>query len=53
MDREKGYYWIKFYNHEKQRILYWNGDSFEGFKSDFVHDEIEEVNESRIKEREA
>jgi len=46
--RELGYYWVKFYNHEASRIMYWNGEGFEAFASDFVDDEIEEVDELRI-----
>ncbi len=41
---EKGYYWVKFYNHAKKQIMLFNGKNFEGFKSDqFInmHDEIE------------
>lgn len=47
-DRIGGYYWVKFYNHEKPIIMFWNGHSFESFRSDFINDEIEEVNENRI-----
>jgi hypothetical protein len=45
---EEGYYWVKFYNHRRWRICYWNGSAFEAFKSDFAHDEIESVNQERI-----
>ena len=39
---KKGYYWVKFYNHERKQIMLFNGKRFEGFKSDvFIHDEIE------------
>lgn len=39
---EKGYYWIKHYNHSKNMIMYWNGFRFETFKSDEVpHDELD------------
>lgn len=42
MATEKGYYWVKFYNHEDILIMYFNGLDFEKFKSDkFIHDEIE------------
>jgi hypothetical protein len=41
-DITKGYYWVKFYNHEEKQIMLFNGKNFEGFKSDrFIHDEIE------------
>ena len=33
-EREKGYYKVKHYNHSKIMIMYWNGESFETFKSD-------------------
>lgn len=37
-----GYYWVKFYNHNRLQMMYFNGSNFEGFKSDiFIHDEIE------------
>ncbi len=40
--REIGYYVVKFYNHEKKYILYFNGKGFESFKSEQLpHDEIE------------
>ena len=39
---EKGYYWVKFYNHNDILMMYFNGTGFESFKSDkFIHDEIE------------
>jgi hypothetical protein len=38
---EKGYYLVKFYNHSKLKLMFFNGENFEGFKSDkFIHDEI-------------
>lgn len=43
-----GYYWVKFYNHKDERILYWNGEGFESFSGDRVNDEIEKVDENRI-----
>lgn len=48
LERENGYYWVKFYNYEASHIMYWNGRRFEAFKSDFVDDEIEAVDEKRI-----
>ena len=42
LDIKKGYYWVRFYNHEVKQIMYFNGKGFKGFKSDeFIHDEIE------------
>lgn len=42
MSRKNGYYKVKFYNHVKTKIMYWNGVYFECFKSDpIIHDEIE------------
>lgn len=39
---QKGYYWVKHYNHARLMILYWNGHRFEKFKSDpRIHDEID------------
>lgn len=36
------YYLVKFYNHERQLIMLFNGKHFEMFNSDeFIHDEIE------------
>ena len=36
------YYWVKFYNHNREQLMLFNGTNFEGFKSDeFAHDEIE------------
>ena len=36
------YYAVKFYNHEKIYVMYFNGTHFEGFKSESMpHDEIE------------
>jgi hypothetical protein len=46
--RTVGYYWVKFYNHEKEIIMFWNGFGFESFRSQFIHDEIESINENRI-----
>ena len=46
MDRDNGYFWVKFYNHKEMRILYWNGKRFEGFPSDIVHDEIESIGDA-------
>jgi hypothetical protein len=38
---QRGYYWVKFYNHEDVLILFFNGQNFEGFKTDkFINDEI-------------
>lgn len=43
---KKGYYAVKFYNHENMKIMFWNGDRFEGFKSDEMpNDEIEKYHE--------
>ncbi len=47
-NRENGYYWVKFYSHEDSHIMYWNGRRFEAFESDFVHDEIEKIDELSI-----
>lgn len=42
MDIKKGYYSVKFYNHERHKIMFWNGKAWESFPSDeFIHDEIE------------
>ena len=41
-DIRKGYYVVKFYNHNIRQVMKFNGKNFEGFKSDnFIHDEIE------------
>jgi len=49
-NRKPGYYWVKFYNHEKRRVLIWNDGKFHGFPCDVVHDEIEDVHEIAIVE---
>jgi len=42
MDLPIGYYLVKHYNYMRMQILYWNGNNFEGFKSDpLIHDEVE------------
>lgn len=42
MDKEKGYYKVKFYNHNRKMILFWNGEHFEKFEGDKrINDEIE------------
>jgi hypothetical protein len=47
----KGYYWVKFYNHHKRMIMYFNGKHFESFKSDDCpHDEIEWYTAIEIKD---
>ena len=39
---ERGYYWVKFYNHERKMILFYTGVFWEQFKhDDRIHDEIE------------
>jgi len=44
-----GYYWVKFYNHDKQMIMYFNGLHFESFKSDEVpHDEIDHASVKKV-----
>jgi hypothetical protein len=51
MDIEIGYYIVKFYNHDRKKILYWNGESWEGFKSDpMIHDEIESYTILKLEE---
>ena len=46
---EKGYYLVKFYNHKKIKVMFFNGEHFEKFKSDeFIHDEIERYNKLTI-----
>jgi hypothetical protein len=41
-DIKKGYYWVKFYNHDVMQVMLFNGKNFEGFKRDkLIHDEIE------------
>lgn len=47
---EKGYYWVKFYNHRRRRILYWTGEHFQGFPEDRADDEIEAVDADCIKD---
>lgn len=42
MEKQKGYYEVKFFNHSKIMIMYWNGERYEAFKSDEApNDEIE------------
>ena len=39
---ERGYYWVKYYNHERRMILFYTGVFWEQFKhDDRIHDEIE------------
>jgi len=46
---DKGYYWVKHYNHSKTMAMYWNGEGFETFKSDEApHDEIDFESVSKI-----
>jgi hypothetical protein len=41
---ETGYYYVKFYNHERWFVMYFNGKQWEGFKSEvFPNDEIEKT----------
>lgn len=50
---EIGYYKVKFYNHDDILIMFFNGTSWERFKSDvFIHDEIEKYEKLSLKEPE-
>lgn len=40
--KPRGYYWVKFYNHDIMKVVYYNGMNFEQFPSDGrINDEIE------------
>lgn len=39
---KKGYYRVKFYNHNRKMLMFFNGSRFESFNSDEdINDEIE------------
>ena len=49
MDKVIGYYVVSFYNHRIKKVLYWNGERWERFKSDpVINDEIESYIELRL-----